>query len=208
MSEPNWTPGRGSGRSLRGRGRFYIGQDTFNTIDDWIRAAEMTGRNARYGMNALAMLMARTNQAFAMEMSRGPNDPQERLPSAAWKIPVRRISSRYYKGWKVKRLAPGVWELANDTREAYFIEFGINHVGQGMTVTYKDGRTYIKSSRRVRRPIRKMSLMKTLRFVDQTRAADRIWERIFSPFYPGRVGRRGISTVTDQVQSVSGMRYI
>ena len=207
-SGPNWIPGKGSGRTLRARPYFRIGEETFEHIEQWIDAAEASGRNVRFGMNALVMLMARTNQAIAMEMSRGPNDPQERNPSAAWKIPVRRISSRYYKGWKVRRLAPGVWMLFNDTREAYFIEYGINHVGGGMTVTYRDGRTYIKSSRRVRRPIRKMSLMKTIKFMDQTRTGDRVWEAIWAPFRPGRVytGRGGI--VSDGVQSVPGMRTL
>lgn len=208
MSSPNWTPGRGSGRRLN-QPFIRIGQDTFNDIDEWIRAAEISGRNVQYGMNALTMLMARTNQAIAMEMSRGPNDPQERWPNAAWKVPVRRITSRYYKGWKVRRLAPAVWMLSNDTREAYFIEYGINHVGQGTTVTYRDGRTYIKSSRRVRRPIRKMSLLRTLKFVDQTNAGGRIWEAIFAPFRPGKVytGRGGAS-IMDQVQAMPGMRYV
>jgi len=207
MSEPNWTPGRGS-RSALGGGVFRISPETYESIEEWIQAAEQSGRNIRFGMNALAMLMARTNQAIAMEMSRGPNDPQERLPNAAWQIPVRRITSRYYKGWKVNRLAPGVWMLYNDTREAFFIEYGINHVGPGMTVTYRDGRTYIKSSRRVRRPIRKLSLIKTLRFVDQTRTGERVWEEVWAPFRPGHVHRRRGGIISDQVQSLSGMRYI
>lgn len=208
MSSPNWVPGKGSGRRLRPRGSFEISEQTFEHIEEWIQAAEETGRNARFGINALAMLMARTNQAIAMEMSRGPNDPQERNPDLAWKIPVRRISSRYYKGWKVRRLAPGVWMLYNDTREAWFIEYGINHVGQGFQVTYRDGRTYIKGSRRVRRPIRKMSLLRTLKSVDQTRAGERVWEAIFAPFRPGKVYRKRGGTIMDQVQSVEGMRYI
>jgi hypothetical protein len=208
MSSPNWIPGRGSGRSLR-PGALVISENTFDQIDDWIRAAEETGRNVRYGMDTLAMLMARTNQAIAMEMSRGPNDPQQRQPDLAWKIPVRRITSRYYKGWKVKRVAPGAWLMYNMTREAYFIEFGINHVGQGMTVTYRDGRTYIKSARRVRRPIRKLSLIKTLKHIDRTKAGERVWEQIFAPFRPGQVYHRGRGGIRmDEVQSMSGMRNI
>jgi len=170
-----------------------------------MEAAEASGRNTRWGMNALVMLMARTNQAFAQEMSRGPNDPQERLNNAAWKLPVRRITSRYYKGWKVRRLAPGVWMLYNDTREAYYLEYGINHVGAGFTVSYRDGRTYIKGSRRVRRPVRKLSLIKTLKFMDTTRTGERVWEQIFAPFRPGRrYSGRGF-VFHDQVQSVRGM---
>lgn len=190
---------------------FRINDSIFHEIDDWIRAAEVSGRNVRFGMEALTMLLARTNQAFAQEMSRGPLDPRgTRYPDAAWKVPVRRITSRYYKGWKVKRLAPGVWMLYNFTREAYFIEFGINHVGQGFEVSYRDGRTYIKGSRRVRRPIRKMSLIRTLKFVDQTRAGERVWEVIWAPFRPGTraTSNRGEGIMRDQIQSVAGMRYL
>lgn len=192
---------------------FRINPRIFDEIDDWIRAAEISGQNVRFGMNVLTSLLARTNQAFAQEMSRGPYDPQERKPDAAWKIPVRRITSRYYQGWKVRRLAPAVWMLYNDSREAYYIEFGINHVGHGTTVTYRDGRTYIKGSARVRRPIRKMSLIKTLRFVESTRVNDRVWELVWAPFRPGRPAsttpmRRGQAISMDAVQSVSGMRFI
>ena len=188
---------------------FRISPRTFDDVDDWIRAAELSGRNIRFGVEALVMLMARTNQAFAQEMSRGPVDPQANRPEAAWKIPVRRITSRYYKGWKVKRVVPGVWMLYNDSREAYYIEFGINHVGPGVTVTYRDGRTYIKSSRRVRRPIRKMSLTRTLQLMDQSRAGDRVWEVIWSPFRPGRhFTARGQASGLNFVQAQRGMRWL
>lgn len=187
-----------------------ISPQIFHDIDDWIRAAELSGRNVAPGMDMLVMMMARTNQAFAQEMSRGPLDPQENKPDAAWKIPVRRISGRYYRGWKVRRKGLGVWMLYNDTREAYFIEYGINHVGQGFSVSYRDGRRYIKGSRRVRRPIRKLSLMKTIRFVDQTRAGERVWEVIWAPYRQGYRGTssRGAGVLRDQIQAVEGMRYL
>jgi hypothetical protein len=186
-----------------------ISDKTFNDIEDWMKAAEISGRNVRYGLNAFAMILARTNQAIAQEMSAGPVDPHGTMDSAAYKIPVRRITGRYYKGWQVKRLAPGVWMLYNASREAYFIEFGINHVGAGHEVTYRDGRTYIKSGRRVRRPIRKLSLIKTMRFVDQSRAGYRVTEAVFGSFRQGRTyQKRGDAIVTEQVQAMPGMRYI
>lgn len=185
-------------------GVFRIHAGYFDEIDDWIRAAEASGRNAQFGMNALAMLMARTNQAFAMEMSRGALDPRMTNRSAAWKIPVRRITQKYVRGWKVRRLAPGAWMLYNDSREAWFIEFGIHPTGSVRSTD--KGNTYIM---RVRRPIRKLSLRKTLRFVDQSRAGERVWEMIFSPFRPGHnFRRRGDAIALDEVQSVAGMRYI
>ncbi len=190
---------------------FRIREEDFNDVESWLRAAEASGRNIRYGMNALAMMMARTNQAFAMQMSRGPNDPQMRNPGSAWKIPVRRITGRYYRGWKVKRLAPGAWILYNDTREAYFIEYGINHLGGGSKVSGRGGHEYNKGSRRVRRPIRKLSLIKTLRAVDSTHVNHRIWESMFAPFRV-RSGRapsgRGAWLISDAPQSVEGMRFL
>lgn len=206
---------------------FRISHETYDDIDDWIRAAQETGRSIRYGMNALAMIMAYTNQAFAKELSAGPVDPKmhgrmetghrwishpngmvQRQPiytHTAWKIPVRRITERYYYGWKVRRLAPGLWMLFNDSREAYFIEFGIHPTGT-LRATDK-GHTFVV---RVRRPIRKLSLKKTLKFVDSTRVAHRVWEVSFAPFnhnyrYKGNVGDL-ISM--DQIQSMTGMRFI
>lgn len=159
---------------------FRISPKTFDDIDDWIRAAQASGRNIQYGMNAMAMFMARTNHAFAQEMSAGFVDPRMQNRAAAWKIPVRRITSRYYKGWTVRRLAPGVWMLYNVSREAYYIEHGIHPTGT--ITTSHQGNSFIM---RVRRPIQKLSLMKTLRFVDQSKIGERVWEKIFEPFRPG-----------------------
>jgi hypothetical protein len=179
---------------------FRISPETFDEIDDWIRAAEMAERNVQFGMDAMVMLLARTNQAFAMEMARGPVDPREGMKNAAWKVPVRRITSRYYKGWKVKRLAPGAWMLFNDSREAYYIEFGIH---PSSTRSTDKGTTY---DARVRRPIQKLSLIKTLRFVDQSQAGERVWETIYGSFRPSSKYRaRGSYLTTTRIQSVEGM---
>ncbi len=188
---------------------FVISERTFKDIDDWIRAAEASGRNIRYGMNVLTMFAARTDQAFSQQMSRGPLDPREQNPGAAWKLPVRRISGRYYAGWKVKRLAPGAWIVYNDTREAYFIEYGINHVGSTY-VGGRGGRVYAKNSRRVRRPVRKLALLKTLRAMDRANVGHRVWEGIFSPFRGPRYGgsRGAPGSAGDFVQSMPGMRFI
>lgn len=188
---------------------FVITDGVFNDIDAWIRAARASGRNISYGMNVLAMFSARTDQAFSQELSRGPLDPQERNPGAAWKLPVRRITGKYYSGWKVKRIAPGAWIVYNDSREAYFIEYGINHVGSSY-VSGRGGKVYAKNSRRVRRPVRKLALLKTLRALDNTNAGSMAWEVIFAPFGRTRSGgRRGFPGVgLDFVQSVQGMRFI
>lgn len=115
-------------------------------------------------MDELCKMMALLNQGYARAMSFGPEDPSQRRPEYAWRVPVRRISGRYYVGWKVRRRGMGSWELYNDSREAYYIEFGINWLGEG---------------RRVRRPIRKLSLRQTLTAMMTTKAYHRIWADIY-----------------------------
>lgn len=204
-----------------------IDQSTFDEIDDWIKAAEASGRSIQYGLNTLAMTMAYANMGIAQEMSRGPLDPRgvgvmeighrfvgdskgnvRRQPittQTAWKIPVRRITSRYYKGWKVKRLVPGTWMLYNDSREAYFIEFGIHPTGS-LRATEK-GHVFVM---RVRRPVAKLSLRKTLALVDTSNVAGRVWEASFAPFRENYVyrGHPGDLISLDQIQSMTGMRFI
>lgn len=160
-------------------------------------------------MQNLCRVMAIVNQGFARELSFGPHDPSgagatkfqllgrsftagtsgpatpiphyQRSNPRAWKIPVRRITGKYYIGWKVKRAGRYAWVLYNDSREAYYIEFGISTVGWGA------GRHVPKG--RVRRPIRKLSLLKTLRFMQTTSAYQRVWSNIFaSPKYRGTHG--------------------
>jgi hypothetical protein len=187
---------------------FRISTETLEQIDEWIEAARATRRNMQFGIDALTMILARTQQAFAQEYSAGPVDPRMQNPGAAWKIPVRRISLRYYKGWKVRRMAPGMWMTYNDSREAFFIEFGIHPTGSKRST--KAGNIY---TMRVRRPIRKLSTIKTLRFADQTRVGDKIWEQSFAAFRPGRfrlgrtLQRRGQVIGLDAIQNVTGMRF-
>jgi hypothetical protein len=95
--------------------------------------------------------------------------------------------------------------LYNDSREAYYIEFGIHPTGSIRAT--EAGHIFVM---RVRRPIRKLSLKKTLAFVDSTRAAHRIWEVSFAPFNPNykASGNVGELISLDQVQAVTGMRFI
>jgi hypothetical protein len=98
---------------------------------------------------------------YAQQRSRGFLDAREQNPQFAWKIPVRRISGAYLLGWKVEHAGMGHWRTYNDSREAYYIEFGINHEGTG--VTGPQGTRV-----RIRRPIMKLSVMDTLAFVRET----------------------------------------
>jgi hypothetical protein len=141
-------------------------KETINGIEEAIRWAEVeTPARLRFYMNELCFYMALVNQRFARKLSFGPEDPGQKDPALAWRLPVRRISGRYYMGWKVKQRGYANWILYNDTREAYYIEFGINWRGAG---------------RRVRRPVRKLSLRQTLEFMMTTQAYHRVWAEIFS----------------------------
>jgi len=189
-------------------------EETFRALEEAIEWAEVyVPSRLRAAMNELTFHMALLNQGFAREMSFGPYDPgaartefhqltghqttglggfskqgpQYQSSPAAWQIPVRRITGRYYLGWKIKSLGPAVWQLYNDSREAYYIEFGIS--------------PYLH---RVRRPIRKLSLKKTMDFMMRTEAWDRIWVSIYAdPKYIG--GGMGFSqTVHGAGAAVTG----
>jgi hypothetical protein len=141
-------------------------KETMDGIEAAIRWAEReVPQNMRRSMNELCFHMALVNQGIARKMSFGPFDPAENNPRLAWKIPVRRITGNYYLSWKVRSIRPGVWQLYNDSREAYFIEFGINWLGEG---------------RRVRRPVRKLSLRRTMEFMMTTQAYHRTWVDIYA----------------------------
>lgn len=165
-----------------------ITTNMFNAIEEFLADFSGNAERFRYGEQAMVMLLARTNLGFAQAMSRGPVDPGQtgqsfggykyvgspgggiqKVPQwgsgHAWKIPVRRITSRYYHGWKVKRIAPNIWEVYNESREAYFIEYGIHPT----------------SPNAVPRRIRKKSALRTLHFAAQTNMAHRMLDGVFGP---------------------------
>ena len=153
---------------IRG-GAIDVTPEFFNALEDYIRWTEHVPREAPRAMDLLCRFMALTNLGIAQSMSAGPRDPRGERPQFAWRIPVRRISQRYFYGWKVKRIRVGAWMLYNDSREAFFIEFGI----------HRDPRTGLVSGRRVRRPIRKLSLKRTLEAMMRTKVYHRIWAEIY-----------------------------
>lgn len=171
MAQPRMTVAQHSQftRNVRGRGLVEISTDTFNAIEEYIRWAEGVPQKMPRAMDILSRFMSLTNLGIAQEMSRGALDPQQRNPSQAWRIPVRRISQRYFYGWQVKRISLGVWMLYNDSREAFYIEFGI----------HQNPATGQPASRRQRRPIRKLSLRRTLDAMMRTQAYHRVWAEIY-----------------------------
>lgn len=161
-------------------------------LEAWALEIKNSGQRLPMSTNALAQILARVDQRFSQQMSAGPVDPRQQNPNAAWKIPVRRITSHYYHGWYVRRVAPGVWMVYNPTREAYYIEYGIH-----------------TSQRRVRRPIRKMALLKTLKFADSHQVGQFVWETVFGPLRrSGARTQRGFGSVRSSPQSPGVMRFL
>lgn len=180
---------------LRESSVVFIRSSTLDQIEDFINDLEAVRRSIEPGMEILTSVLAYSNQSFAQQLSRGPVDPQMRMAKAAWKIPVRRITGRYYKGWKTKRIKRGLWMVYNDSREAYYIEHGIHPTG---SKRQSGGGT--KYTMRVRRPIGKLSVIRTLRFADTSRVGHRVFETVLEPMRPGRTYKKRGSGI-----AISGM---
>jgi hypothetical protein len=183
----SFTPGRGAA------GLVEITPQTIKGIEAYIRWAEVEApMKLPFYMNQLAHMMALTNQSFARKMAFGPYDPSERRPEQAWRTPaqgIRRISQGYYLGWRVRKRGIGHYILFNASREAYFIEYGISEIGFG-------GNRAVPA-RRIRRPVRKLSLLKTIEFMKTTNAYHRIWVEALKT----RHGHAGFNQI---VQSPAG----
>jgi hypothetical protein len=112
-------------------------------------------------------LRGRTTRQYGLTRSAsnptGPFKSRTWADPGAWKIPVRRITGDYAAGWFVEKMGYGKWRVSNHSREAYFIEFGINHESTGLTDPSNPGRKY-----RIPRPIFKLSLLNAVRFAKGT----------------------------------------
>lgn len=145
-------------------GAFGIDRQTFDELDTLIRSLRRGSREFQSVMNVTTRLMTHTTQGFAMMYMSGPEavtDRGKRAPSS-FSIPVRRITGRSRAGWRVRRLAPNAWEVFNEERGAWAVEFGIVAGGGAQP-----------------RPILKMSGVATLRFIQRTRMAQRIMGETF-----------------------------
>ena len=141
-----------------------IDSNFFEAVDAFIADNYMIAEKVKLGMDMIVMGYAYATVSFAQKRSAGVIDPQMQNPAAAWKIPVRRITGAYYTGWRAERMLPSVWRVTNPSREAYFIEFGINH--QATT-----GRQDSAGNRvRIRRPVLKLSVMDTIAFAQASMA--------------------------------------
>jgi hypothetical protein len=182
-----FTPGR--------RAITEITPRTVSGLEGFIRWCESeVPKYVPYAMDQLVHYMALVNQSEARKMAYGPYDPSGKDTSLAWRTPaqgIRRISQAYYLGWRVKKRGFGHYILFNETPEAYFIEFGISQVGFGGT-----GHRHVPA-RRIRRPVRKLSLLKTMDFMKTTQAYHRIWVDCFK-------SRHTYLGFTQDVQSPAG----
>lgn len=174
--------------------------ESINGIEAAIRWAELeVPQNLRKAMHDLAYIMAVVNQVEARKMSAGPVDPYAERPELAWRTPsqgIRRITGNYYNRWQVRNIRPGVWQLFNDSREAYFIEFGISEVGWAPN-------RYVPA-RRIRRPVRKMSLRRTMEYMMRTHAYHRIWVDAYANPKFGRHRGRGFTQIVQSPGGVAG----
>lgn len=174
---------------MKGRGTGVINVEALDSIDDFLRDIQMTQAKLQYGLNALAMVLSHAMLGYAQRLSAGPVDPLMRNPGASWKIPVRRIKFGYFQGWKVKRLAPAVWMTYNDSREAFFIEFGIHPSGKA-----------------VPRPVLKIAYGQTMRWTERSKIAWRMFDIGFGYMYGARGVARRYEAFARASQMVSSGR--
>lgn len=162
-------------------GAISISRESFEEIDTLIRSLRTGSQEFIYAMDTAAQLMTKAIQGRAQYYYRGPQaDPRDvrrgQGAGRAFTIPVRRITGKTYQGWTVRRIALGIWELFNEERGAYMVEFGIVRGGGG-----------------VRRPILKMSAVSTLRFIQRTNFANRLMADTFGSLRNNRGQFRSFS---------------
>lgn len=154
---------------------FWIGKKTFEDIENFIADNESSAVRVQQGIDLLARAMVLVIKGEAQKRSGGQVAARQRSnPALANRIPVQRITGRYFAGWMIRRLGNGHYLMYNDSVEAYLIETGMYQ--------------------RVRRPILKMSMLQMLALLQTTRTGERFLDWVIAP----RRNARG------QFQSFSG----
>lgn len=156
-----FTRGQIMGRSAT---QISWGEDIFEALENTIVNCQRMRRGLPVAMDRACRFCSYAQLGFGQKRAAGPVDPEQARPELAWRIPVRRISGRYFFGWKVKRVGMGWWQFYNDSREAFYIEYGIH-----------------TSPRAIRRPVHKLSFIDTLRFLEGTKIWDRVWANLVAP---------------------------
>lgn len=165
---------------LPGRTKIELSSDFFAALEDYIAWAENVPRKMRQAEDYLARFLSLLMLGHVQKESGGPRrDPSNKPHPLAWMTPVPRVTDRYYLGWRVQRIRKGTWILTNDSREAFYIEYGL----------HRNPRTGQPSPRRIRRPIMKRAFQKTAIQASSTAVGHRIFAEVFFP-KPGQPGRR------------------
>lgn len=181
---------RASGR-MQG---FYIDPRSIDAFYEYAQDFKNNAEQFKWGMDKILMMYAYLALAGAQKRSLGPVDPTMQNMAAAWKVPVRRITGAYFLGWEVQHISLGVWALTNTSREAFFLEFGINHIMTGLTSSGGGARV------RIRRPVMKLAVLEAINIARQSNAAAAELVKIVapsglyqSPFITGQIRRKGPS---------------
>lgn len=163
MPSTGFSPTRpGGGRFDAPPTDFKITLESIRQIEDYILDNKASIDKLHYGLDTLIRVLINIVQMEARKRSQGPVAPRYRsVPAFAFKIPVQRITGRYYQGWTIRRVRNAHWMLYNDVYEAWLIESGL----------------YM----RTRRPILKMSFMAMLKFIQTTRTAESFVDSVLAP---------------------------
>jgi hypothetical protein len=156
---PRW-----SSRSSVVPGAMGLSRQSLDDLETLISSFRTGTREFDKAMNVGAEMMAKLTQGHAQRLTRGPqmNLTGARENPSTWAIPVRRITGRTYRGWRVKMIRFGAWECFTEERGAYMVEFGIVRGGGGK-----------------RRPILKMSGNSALDMAIRSRLGQRIYGSTF-----------------------------
>jgi hypothetical protein len=143
-------------------GQFTFTAKTFENLENWIRDNQSSADKAAQGIDVLTRLLIGATTAAAQSLSYGPVAPNRRSnPALAYRVPVQRISGDYFAGWTMRRVGRAHYILYNNTREAWFIEEGINMRG--------------------RSAILKRAVLNMLKLVHTTNTGNRFAEYIMAP---------------------------
>jgi len=176
-----------------GRGVVEITPESLKALEDCAAWCTNVARNKLpWADHMLAKTMAMVAGGMAQKRSAGiKRAPQDTTRS--WKMPVPRVTSKYFMGWRIKRVSNEAYLLTNDSREAYFIEFGI----------HRNPRTGQPSPRRIRRPVLKLSVLEMLKMIYASPIGHRVWSSILIP-KPGEPGARTNLVKWSQPSGVMG----
>lgn len=177
------------------KGFVRLTDDSIRALEDYVSWTKNVARHKLpQADNYLAMFLAMLSGSYAQKYSAGmKRDPDD--TSKSWAMPVPRVTGRYLLGWRVQKIRNGIWMLTNDSREAFFIEYGI----------HRNPVTGEVSPRRIRRPVFKLSLLRTLEHIHNTPLIHRIISSALVP-RPGEPGRRTPNIKWSQSSGVMGIQ--